>query len=308
MVTNLDQFSDLLMELKPIEGDISQQSFDVIATYIEKEELDLAAEMILKEISDGNLDIRLITYYLYSHFAREGVACLTEMLPLLQHLIVDHWESLKPKNRKERQVENSLNWLFSNLLTKFKHMEKMMKDGKSHPVLEKKLTSDTFDKLQEASNAFRLFFLDHWKQAASKEKISHLVKKIEEMGSLLLVREEKEPPTVPAAIVPTPIYQPKEPELLQSVEMQKLIKKLKTFELLIAKKELFKAAMVSQDISNIIKTFNPCLYFPQVFAQYLSLLARHASPLSAEWQNQDSLKWKSLEKLYETDIDEFVDW
>ena len=60
---DLRLFQELLSDQKTVSEDLSQQQFDKIASFIEKEDLETAAEMIHPILVKGNLDIRLIVYY-----------------------------------------------------------------------------------------------------------------------------------------------------------------------------------------------------------------------------------------------------
>lgn len=302
---------------KPSEKEISQQLFDKIATFVEKEELETASEMIENALRERILDIRLIVYYLYGHFIEEGVKSFSSTLPVLSSLLENEWESLKPTNRKGRQVENSLNWFFSRLLDKLKYSEKVAKEGKDSPLWEKSLdlSDKEFKALKETVFNFQDFFLKKWSQSPTKERVVHLGKRIEDLHALVVsesqeekredaIEEESEEKNVNIQIS-SPVH---EETVLNSGPMQLFMLKLTTFEKLVEKKEYLKAAMVSKDISQMIEEFDPCYYFPKLFTEYFALLAKNISILADEWQNQESLQWKSLEKLYKTDIDRFVQW
>lgn len=307
------------LEKKSVQEDISQQLFDQIAGFVEKEDLETAAEMIHPVLSEGNLDIRLIVYYLYAHFLEEGVKSFSATLPLLSSLLEDHWKSLKPTNRKARQVENSLGWFFSHLLDKLKYSEKLAKEGREYPLWQKSvaLSDKEFKQVLQSTQHFHQFFYEKWGESPTKERVTHLVKKIEDFHPMISpVEEEKSvllEEEVPEEVIEEKVEEPVSPPAPQtgieiSEAMRSLLFKLKTFEKLLEKEEYLKAAMVSQDITHEIEHFDPCRYFPKLFTEYLALLATHIPTLAAEWQNGESLQWKSLEKLYRNDIDRFVQW
>lgn len=314
----LDFFHHSTSEEKLIPEHILLQQVDQISGYVENEEIEAAVEAIQPVLKQGNWDIRLIVYYFYLHFLGEGVKSFSQTLPILHSLLDQRWENLKPTQRKERHVENSLNWFFSHILDKLKYMEKQAKERKGCVLWEisLNLSEEDFERVFETVQNFQNFFYDKWGQSSSKEQVTHLMKKVSDLRALAEGEKEEERQNQGEAqlksiseqkVEDTPCESRQE-NVLHSEAIQRLMLKLKTFEKLLKKKEHLKAAMVAQDVSKLIENFDPCLYFPKLFTEYFALLAKHASILSEEWQNQGSLEWKYLEKLYQTDIERFVQW
>lgn len=96
------------------------------------------------------------------------------------------------------------------------------------------------------------------------------------------------------------------PSFIKSLD--DLSRKLKIFEALIEKNDYLKAAVVAMDIDHLIENFDPLNYFPKLFAKYFSLIAKHVAALTDEFDKKDSLQTKSLEKLYRTDLEMFLEW
>ncbi|MBS0615330.1 MAG: type VI secretion system ImpA family N-terminal domain-containing protein [Verrucomicrobia bacterium] len=317
-MVDLSLLQQTMQKGQPSQKDISQQHFDKIAELVEKEEMDGAAELIQPLLVEGSFDIRLIVYYLYTHFLEEGVKSFSTTLPILSSLLEKHWDHLQPAVRKDRQVENSLSWFFAHILDKLKYAEKQAKEGKEFPLWEQSiaLSEKEFGHLLETSRGFQDFFYEKWSRSPTKERVTHLVKRIEDLHPFIFPEKPDTPPTSENIAEATSVPEEKAQEPVaaatpspwESQAMQDLLLKLKIFEQLVEKKQFFKAAMVAQDISHQIEHFDPCHYFPQIFTGFLALLAKHIGALSDEWQNQESLQWKSLGKLYKTDIDQFVEW
>lgn len=98
-------------------------------------------------------------------------------------------------------------------------------------------------------------------------------------------------------------------EILASSEpMILLFKKIQVFVALIEKQDFEKAAIVSDDIQTTIKNFDPSLFFPKLFSHYFALTAAHSDVLSNALNNKTSLKWEALNRLYQTDVEEFIQW
>lgn len=142
-------------------------------------------------------DIRLIVYYYYAYFTNLGIKALIEVLPGLMTILNNHWDVLRPFNRKEKQVENSLNWLFLHVLNKLKYCERQFKEGKIHPIWHKstlETTPDEMNQLIERIKEFKDFFFDKWPKSPTRDRLLHLQKKIDEMKPLIIIEpsEEKE--------------------------------------------------------------------------------------------------------------------
>ena len=93
-----------------------------------------------------------------------------------------------------------------------------------------------------------------------------------------------------------------------SAPMTLLMKKLQAFELLIEKEDFVKAALIADDISTLMKNFDPSLFFPKLFSKYFALSATHIDTLAMEWENKNTLKWEALHRLYQTDLSGFIEW
>lgn len=304
-----------LQETKLAGADISQQDFDKIAGHLEKEEMDFATELIHEVLENGNFDMRLIAYLFYAEFLKFGVKSFKVAFPTFMTLIQDHWEALRPSHRKEKQIESSFNWFFTQVINKLKYNDRLSKEDKPllWPAEVLQMSEEEFNQTKDVMAEFTHFFHQRWSQSSGKERISHLLKRVLDLKPLLVLEEkeqEAEPleETVVEKKEEPPAAAPLESNPLETPEMLNLIKKLKTFEQLAEKGEFLKAALVSSDISQILAQFDPCYYFPKLFSNYFNLLARHSSSIAELSEQQESLEWKALDRLYKTDLDQFTQW
>lgn len=383
----LDLLENSLKNSTPSANDqkFIEEQFDKIVTWLEQEKINEAWALIEKCFAKGIPDIRLIVYCFYAQFFKQGIKSFLVIYPSITSLVNEHWEALKPLNRKEKQIESSLNWFFSLAVNKLKYCEKVHRSGKNHPLWERSVQETSVEELESlitCSNEFKNFFYEKWPKSSVKERVTHLNKKIEELSSFALMeskkieleeepQEEKEevPPTeevleeetneieeteestreerwdedpeedryddeetldepmkaeqeeeeifTPSEDEPTVEEEPvatteaKGEDLFSTVavdHMGQLTQKLKVFEWLIEREEYMKAALVAKDINRLIETFDPLLYFPKMFSNYFSLLARHVSSISEQWDDKESLQLKYLEKVYQTDLKTFIDW
>lgn len=390
-----------------------QELFDQIVALVEQDKIDDAAGLIEKAFAKGIPDIRLIVYYYYAHFNNCGVKAFADILPGISSIVNQHWNEIKPIDRKDKHVQNSLNWFFSQALDRLKYSEKLYLSGKSHPLWEKSVNGMTPHELGDlaiTAQNFQDFFVQQWPKSPTKDRIMHLVKKIEDLKSVVKSEEEnaasgenleekqeaepkegvvsgaekfeeenaasgessqekqeaepkqeavsrtenieegvqdleQEEPweypdagaaelneeelaafegiqeieqTVEAVKEPVLVKTEESSPILSSIspdekalfleELEVFSRKLKVFELLISQNDYLKAAVVARDIDQLIDNFDPLSYFPKLFGKYFSIVAKNVVGLSDQHEKKESLQVKSLEKLYRTDLDMFIDW
>ena len=216
-MTTIDLVQKALKNRDPIPDSTAQSHFDKIATLIEKEKMTEAASMIEQIVAKGTLDIRLLAYYFYAHFFNRGVKCFVEMFPMMISLINEHWDNLRPLTRKEKHVQNSVNWLILELISKLRYCEKRAKAGDMHPIWVHSTVEITPDELTQVSAAlaqFKDFFEEKWPQSPAHERLMHLLQIVEDLKQI--VQHERDKLDEEATIDP-PV---EEVERLQSEEAQ----------------------------------------------------------------------------------------
>lgn len=82
--------------------------------------------------------------------------------------------------------------------------------------------------------------------------------------------------------------------------------KLRAFETLVERGQHMKAAIVAEDIQNIVEHFDPRTYFPDLFSRFSQLLCEHADELEDGMRLQNSFAWKTASQFYQVDLDKFV--
>ena len=86
-----------------------------------------------------------------------------------------------------------------------------------------------------------------------------------------------------------------------------LIKKIALLKKLVADNRHFEAAIVYQDLEEILKNFDPKKYFPGLFFELFKTVAPHLPEVYRFIkQHSQSLEWYIGEKLYQTDLDRFI--
>lgn len=91
-----------------------------------------------------------------------------------------------------------------------------------------------------------------------------------------------------------------------SPQFLEFIVKLRAFETLVERGQHMKAAIVAEDIQNIVEHFDPRTYFPDLFSRFSQLLCEHADELEDGMRLQNSFAWKTASQFYQVDLDKFV--
>lgn len=195
-MVDLDILQNLLKNATPPNPteNTSEELFDQIVTFIEQEKINEATGLIEKIFAKGIPDVRLIVYYFYAHFTNYGIKSFIGIFPGIISMVNEYWDVLRPLNRKDKQVQSSLNWFFSHILIKIKYSEKLHNTGKMHPIWKKsvlEVSSDELNNLISIANEFKNFFIEKWPKSSTKDRVLHLVKKIEELKPLII--EEVKP-------------------------------------------------------------------------------------------------------------------
>ncbi len=316
----MNTLTQLFEKQEPSTTELSYLEFDKVVELVDKEQMKTALQIIEKSFSEGICDVRFIFYYLYAYFFEKGLKSLQEIFPLIVTLGQEHVDKLVPTNNRETHLQSSLNWFFSSILKKLKYIEKESKMPQKLSSLISKMEEEEFAKFIDVARDFQQFFYTQWPMSAAKDKVSNLVKRLEELRPLMtLDKKEELEEQKEEEVAEEVVFEQAEPEgfselpekespslLFKSELMLVLMKKMKVFETLIEKQDYLKAAVVSKDITSMIEHFDPCAYFPQVFSKYLALMAKTISEISEEWNQENSLRWNSLDKLYKTDVEQFM--
>ena len=94
--------------------------------------------------------------------------------------------------------------------------------------------------------------------------------------------------------------------LAVSYRFVELTRKLQAFELLVQAGQFRRAALVADDVHQLIREFDPRSYFPAVFASFSALYYENLEELSKHWEDRGSAGWQALGQFYKTDLDRFA--
>jgi len=66
------------------------------------------------------------------------------------------------------------------------------------------------------------------------------------------------------------------------------------------------AALIADDINNIISNFDPTMYFPEIFSGFSLTYAKNISEIISCETYKGSPNWKAMMELYKVDLDSFM--
>lgn len=322
-MSNVALLKNSLNQMEPIFGENLDSKFNDIVSLVEREEFQQAVPLIEETFEEGRFDIRLIMYFLYAHFLQAGINSFKEVFTLTHSLLEKNWESLSPVEKKEQQVQNSLNWFFSHAIKRLEYIVKLYRKGESDlwQKYTENMSLEELDEMIVVADQLSQTLTLKWQTSHIHEKHMRLVKGIKEV--VFMANQEKDnKQEEPIPIEQTkPVNTKKEKlkqeyasineisdEILSSEAMKRLLKKLKAFEVLIERGEYIKASVIVDDMAQCLTDFNPLVYLPKLFVNYFSLLAENVSILQRELEDSETIFRNTLEKLYQADLETFIQW
>lgn len=307
----------IMENAKIVEEETFDLRFEEVSSLIDQEKLQEALSLIKTVLSEGAVDIRLLIYQFYIQFALEGLQSIEKVFPSMITIMTDHWEKISPVNLRDKYFWSSLAWFLSTIVKKLKRSEKLLKDKRDDEFWNRAVATLSYQDIERlliAVHQFAEFVVQKMQQPSLSQPIMYIAQWLESLKTL--IQEPKAEETLPelhATSLESPTTTFKNEiglkEILASSEaIQHLFRKIRAFESLIEAQDFYKAALVSDDIAQIIKSFDPTIFFPKLFSRYFSLSATYIDSLSQEWESKGSLKWDTLNRLYQTDLDEFIEW
>jgi hypothetical protein len=255
-------------------------------------------------------------------FLEQGLGAMPAIVGCLTNLFAENYDALGPVKNREKHAQTSLNWLFRQLLKKFQYEE-----GRESEVWNQWVQQITSEEVQEVLDASEE--LQKAIRTTLEDKASPLLDSLSKVNDWLkafqrvVYREpapepEPEPELEEAA---EPAQEAEASEMIAppshafddegviaqgSYHLQLLLRKMQAFQHLVDKQEFNKAAIVADDINDIIANFDPRIYFPKLFSRYSLLRALNIGQLNAFEEYKESVEWQTMQDLYKVDLDSFV--
>jgi hypothetical protein len=292
--------------------DMIDPRFMDITTLVESGEYLEAATQAEGILAEGAYDIRITGFFLYGVFLEQGLGGLTAILQCLTKLFTENWDAVGPMKNREKHAQTSLNWFLRQLVKKMQYEE-----GKDSDVYQQWVAEVSSDEVQEALDASEelqgAFGTALEDQAESLlDGLSKVKEWLSTFQRLVYREPELEEEIEPAEAEPAEMVAPVGAPIADvavsaegSYHLQLLLRKMEVFARLIEKEEFAKAAIVADDINQIIADFDPRIYFPKMFSRHSLLLAVNIGQLNASEEYKGSLEWQTMQDLYKVDLDSF---
>lgn len=283
---------------------------------VEKGQLtELIAE--IEQLFDaGTYDIRPISLYLWTAFAESGLSALPDMFDTMTALCTDNLEAIGPVRKRTDYVVKRISWLMQKVSDSIEYHEtRRTREWNQWTAVA---GADLMEAALERASAF---------ESALDDRFNGLRTPFQKLTARLRVlsfafRVPVLPPVSIAAPVVASIRPPTHnpgnnqlqmdarlgrAELGVSHEFFALIQKLNAFSSLVNKGDLPRAAVVADDLMRTVESFDPRVYFPEMFSDFSELLSKHIGALDSHWQDRESPAWKARVQFYRVDLRRFVD-
>lgn len=279
-----------------------------------------AADQTEELLAEGIFDIRLISIYLLQAFREAGLVGLPDVLAVVDHLLGESFEAIGPVKKREETFDRRVAWLFGELCDTLEyHATKQtpewagFREGVTAETLESIAAGMATVTAQIAARGFNhasrgIARFEGWlaKHAAALSFTA--------APPTVAPASAPSPPSLGGAPAPAPVGAAaaggdgsrREVPLVVSYRFVELTRKLSAFEALIQKRQFRKAALVADDLQQLVENFDPRAYFPEVFAGFSALLSENIGQLAEHWDERESIAWKALGQFYQTDLDRFV--
>jgi hypothetical protein len=268
------------------------------------------------ELMDAGLyDIRPISMYLWAVFGTSGLGALSDIFDTLSVLVTTNLDGIGPSQRKLDHVAKRISWLVQKLTDSIEYHE--VRHSEEWEKWSQELTPAAIDTALQRLAALEASLDDRFVTVRPAfQKLSARLR----MASLAF-RIPAQPPVSIASPVIASLRPPthgRAHEELQidarlgraevgvSHEFFALIQKLDAFSKLVKKGDLPRAAIVADDVMRTLDSFDPRVYFPEIFSDFSELLSKHIEVLTRHWQDKDSPSWKAHSQFYKVDLRRFV--
>lgn len=274
-----------------------------------------AADAVEALLRENLYEVRLLGYYFFAVLHEEGLPRLGAILETLTALIRGNWEGLSARDKRTVLLNKSVTWLFQKLFDTLSYHQSK-KDERWQGWWKASTEAQAAAAIQKAQELQALLPEVGYRKSA--EALGKLQSWMRELHAQLVANMPQDPPVPPAAENPEPgpAAEPEGPspflklgqpvQLMGSAHLVELCNKLKAFELLIARAEFQKAALVSDDILATLERFDPRRFFPDLFSSFGALLNKHVKDIRQHWEDKDSTEWKTLSQFYQVDLERFV--
>ena len=232
-----------------------------------------AAEQAHQLLQEGIYDIRLISYLCFGGFLERGPARLGEVFAGLARVIDGNWEAIGPVKTRAKVTQQSLGWLFKQILKQTQHVEQA-KDGQWQAWVDGATSESVEDTLSQAFLLQQAF--EPRLQAGAAAVIDPLAKLQAWLRSFAAATQSaRAPEPPPATESEAPVGSATTPGAMApaarvdgapagSYHLALLMRKIQALSELLEQQKLVAARIVADDINELMSRFDPLLYFPSL--------------------------------------------
>ncbi len=296
--------------------------YDAIVSYVQDDNFIAAMTLIDELFAEEVFDIRMISYYLYGYWLDNGLGSLNLVLQCLNNILFNNFEAVGPIANHDQNFEKSLSWIMRQIFKKISYEEK-----KNSSLLQQWYTSISEEDISQILEAGEIFSgtLTH-KIPDKADDVINLWNKIQAWLNALKNLLDR-----PLALITTePINDKSDSHLIVSEEkdligevepkelintfqgyeasyhMTLLLKKISAFERMIHEKKFDRAALILEDIKLSLSTFEPTVYLPKIFENFVKLQALNINDLLICQQDRGSVEWEVMQEWFKVDLDGFI--
>jgi hypothetical protein len=262
-------------------------------------------------------DIRFLIYALYADFEDRGLLRLDESFDDLIDILKRCWEQIGPADRRDKYAKNSVSWLLKQIFIDLQTLQ--IEDGESWAGLLESCSQDHMSLIIDRAEGIKAPLNERLEDAAGPSFINlkELIDWLTEFKSLLPTPEpegligDDDVDSLPSVEATTNFSQTPALSSWQissgSVHLEILNRKLALFQEVLAQGEMVKAAVIAMDVNQLLESFDPKKYFPDLFSSYFTNMVNYGDEINGIIEMSGSPNWQALVNLYEVDLDKFKD-
>ncbi|XXY47189.1 type VI secretion system protein IglI family protein [Sorangium sp. So ce269] len=326
---------DLAMYLEPLDPrpepglDAADPRLAEIVSLAEQGRYDAAADLAEELAGEGVHDIRALSFLLYEAFREGGLAALEALFDVVLLALGPSLEAIGPVKRRKEHFNKRLAWLFETIVDALEYREKHGTSGydalheelgpealggavRAGERVAAELATDVYAGAAQALGRL-MGFLRARAEALAVEPAASATSAARQSSPA--PREETSPASPAGPALPMDgAHAPAAAggaarariEVAVAHPFLELLAKLRAFEVLVERGDMAKAAIVAEDVQQIVESFDPRAYFPEVFARFSALLSNNIGPLSEQLEERESLAWKARSQFYRVDLEGFI--
>ena len=297
--------------------------YDGIVSYVQEENFILAITLIEELFEENIFDIRMICYYLYGFWLDNSFGSLYDVLQCVNNLLADNFEAIGPIANREQNFEKSLSWMMRQIFKKITYEEKKnsslwqqwyasISEEEIKLILEAgaRLCVNLTEKVND--NAVNIIDqwnkIDSWLRALKTmvaRPLALIATETENSETDSLLKALKEDNDLTGGFQ-SDDYIKSFKGYEASYHMTLLLKKLAAFERMVHEKKFDRAALILDDIKLSLSEFEPTLYLPKIFENFVKLQALNFNELVAYQQQRGTLESEVMQEWFKVDLDGFI--